>query len=353
MRAPILVLAAVAAVAHAQGAADAERVRRAVVRVEAVDAGVRRIRALLAQNAPEHELAGVKIRQPFTLVAAGFVISREGEIVTPALHPDAPLEITVVFWNDVRAPAVLVGTDPRSHLALLRVPQPVEECLEFAPARPQVGAPVRIVGDGLDRNATSAGTVKVLQVAVTIPDLYGVLGGEPVPMGSVFAISGSVSRGAPGSPCLDAQGRVLGMVFGGVPPMTSFRVDRSGAKLVQTCQDSFVIPAHRITRIVADLREKGRVTRGRFGFCVGPVSEALRAQFDLPASAGAVVHVKPGSPAARAGFREHDVVLALEGESFADLHQLAEAISDRAPGATTRFDVLRAGNRLDLSATPE
>jgi serine protease Do len=353
MRRALALLVAAAAAAYAQGVPPEERARRAVVRVEAVDLAVRRAQALLASNAGEDELRRVRIRQPFTLVTAGFAISPEGEIVTPALHPEAPLEVTVVFWDEARAPASIVGTDPRSHLALLRVARRTEDYLELAGGAPALGQRVRIVGDGLDRTASATASVVRTQVALSIPDLYGVFDGRPVPMGSVFAIDGGACRAAPGSPCLDAEGRVLGMIFAALPARPSMEEDGGGATVVRVVQTNFAIPAARIARIVADLRDDGRVLRGRFGLCVEPVSEAMRAQFDLPPCAGAVVGVEPGGPAARAGVRPHDVLLDLEGRTFADLHQLAEALSDCAPGVEARLRILRAGAPWDVRVTPE
>ncbi|MGH7163570.1 MAG: S1C family serine protease [Planctomycetota bacterium] len=345
-------LAATAALARAQDLDRDERVRRAVVRVEAVDRSLLKAREMIAVNAPVEELRKITIRQPYVLCTAGVVISPDGEIVTPALHPNAPLDVTVTFFDGTRSPAELVGTDPPSNLALIRAARATAWFLRFAPRPPGERQPVDVVGHGLLPAIGSRGVVARAQVGLSMRDLYGVNGGRPIDLGSVFAISAPVCRAAPGSACVDAEGRLLGVVFGGLPPRTRLEGGPDGDPRLETTELSFAIPSARVGRIVAELRERGFVTRAYFGVHFRRVSDGMRAHFDLPPSAAAVVAVDETGPAARAGLAANDVILAVDGRSFADLNQLDEALSDRTPGRETPLTVLREGKTLTLSATP-
>ncbi len=352
MRRGLLFLLAAATIARAQDPTREERVRRAVVRIEAIDVAVLRAREMLAGNAAPEDLERVRIRQPYTVVTAGVVLSPDGEVVTTALHPMAELQVTVIFHDETRAAATLVGTDPRSHLALLRVPGATPFHLELSRLEPKAGTPVSIVGDGILRGLVARGAIAREQVGLSIPDLYGTTEGKPIALGSVFVVSATAGRGSSGSPCIDADGRLLGLVFGGTPVRPLLRRDPQGAIVMETREVSFVLPASRIARVVAAFRAEGKVRRARFGICLSPAGEELRAHFDLPPSAAVVDCLEPKGPAEQAGFRMHDVILDLDGKTFLDAHQLFEAMTDCPPGGRAAFRVLRAGKPVRLEAVP-
>ncbi|MGQ0612417.1 MAG: S1C family serine protease [Planctomycetaceae bacterium] len=348
----LLFLLAAAPIARGQDLTREERVRRAVVRIEAIDVEVLRAKEMLAGNAAPEDLERVRIRQPYTVVTAGVVLSQEGEVVTTALHPLAELQVTVIFHDETRAAATLVGTDPRSHLALLRVPRATACHLELSRLEPKAGTPVSIVGDGILRGLVARGAIAREQVGLSIPDLYGTTQGRPIALGSVFVVSATAGRGSSGSPCIDADGRLLGLVFGGTPLRPLVRRDAQGALVMETREVSFVIPASRIARVLAALRAEGKVRRSRFGICLAPAGEDLRAHFDLPPSAAVVDRLEAKGPAEQAGFRIHDIILDLDGKAFLDAHQLFEAMSDCTPGERATFRILRAGKPERLDAVP-
>jgi len=92
------------------------------------------------------------------------------------------------------------------------------------------------------------------------------------------------------------------------------------------------------------------VTRADFGIDLRPVEDAVIAQFDLPPSACAVVglHSRPTSE----GFAANDVIVTVDGKSYRDPWELAEAMTDKTPGTRVRFEILRHGKRVPLIATP-
>jgi len=342
-----LLLAAATAtpVLHAQ---DADPVRPCVVRVEATDEGLLKALALKRENAPAAELKKIRIFQRFRLVASGVVVSPEGEIVTAAVHPKAPLRLEVTFADGSTARAEVVGTDPFSNLALIRVPGPLRHYLRLEEDDVVAGEPMRAVGHEVERPVTMRGSVAREGLTVAVRDLYGVNRGQPFRLASVFIIGAPEGRANPGSVCVDDRGRFAGIVLGAVPQGTM----PSAEEPEKYCCAAFATPAWRVARIVRSLREHKRVVRAYFGMHLVPASPALQAQFDLPRSAGSVYGVEHDSPADKAGVRHYDVVLSVNGKSYRDTYHLDQAMADLAPGTPAELRVLRKGKPLVLTATP-
>ncbi|MFQ5844981.1 MAG: S1C family serine protease [Planctomycetota bacterium] len=347
-----LALAAAVSVTAAQTPTAAERARRAVVRVEAVEPAFERVSLLVRQRAPVEELRRVKIQQPYRLVTSGVVISSRGEILTTALHPRAKLRIRVFYRDGSVDEARMVGTDPLSNLALVSVDRPVSAYLELAQREAAEAEVVEILGDGALQDITQVGSVARRQVTVYVPDLYGVTRRAFLPLPSAFAVMAMAGSTGPGCPCLDRDGRLSGLLIGRSKPRLRRRRGPGGEKVSQV-EVCFALPASRLQRVVRDLRQKGRVVRARFGVRLRVVPPALRAQFDLPASAAAVVALQPGGPAHRHGLLVHDVIVSLDGRTYSGFHQLAEGLSDSTPKRPARLRVLRKGKPLELTVVPE
>lgn len=336
MRKLCVFLALAAAAVHAEDF-------RALVRIEAVDQGCREALERKQQGAPVGDL---HIVQPYRFVASGIVISATGEIVTPAVHPRARLHIQVRFQDGPTQTAKLIGTDPRSNLALLQVPIAPEHFLDLRAADVAGEQSVTLVGHDRDSPVAGEGFVAFPRMPGVVLDHYHVNGGEPMRVDSMFGVASPLAGIHPGSACLDADGKVLGMTVGWMPA----KKDAAGAPELAT---TFVMPSGRILRIVRDLRQYGRVIRAHYGTLLVPVPEALRAQLpSLPAAACAVIRVDPEGPAARGGLRANDVILAIDGEAPPDASYVGEVLTDKAPGEPVQLRIRRAGKELTLSVTP-
>jgi len=349
--APFAVLAAAAA-AWGQDLSREERVRASVVRVRAADRELLRARALRASNASPVALGEIRVVQPYVLDVCGVVVSPDGEIVTMALHPAAPLQIVVTFADGASNEAKLVGTDPRSNLALLRVDRKTPHHLVLAREGPREMQAVEVVGHGAAPDLAAKGTVACAKSAISLLDLYGVSGGNPIAIGGVFCAATSLSRMVAGSACVDEKGDLLGLVFDTTPPRIREVTGEDGKKQLEPYEVSFCASAPRIARILDALRAKGFVERSWFGLEIAPASEAMREQFDLPPCALAVAEVEPEGPAAAAGLERHDVLLGVEGASPADAQEFCEILSERAPGAPATLRILRKGRPLTVEVTP-
>lgn len=334
MRHVLLILAVAAATVYAQ---DIGKARRAVVSVEAVDRALLRCQELSEKKASIAEMRRLRIHQPYVLVVSGITISADGEILTPALHPRADLRLTVTFHDGEQSEAKIVGTDPLSNLALIRVPVKNKAYLPLSEAPPRKDAVVGIVGhDGLRQPVTVSGVVRWERWSVHIRDDYGVTRQRKILLASAFAVKPDSGRPDMGSACIDEAGRLIGVLVGDLP-----RVNIHAA-----------LPAARIARIVSDLRKHRRVIRSDFGCGFVQVSAVVSDQLQLPACACAVEWLHPRGPAAKAGLKRHDIVTRLDGRTYPDPHLMGEAMSDVTPGKPVTLEILRGGNKRTVQVTP-
>jgi S1-C subfamily serine protease len=347
MRSVALLVSVAAATAYAQ---DARKLCRAVVQVQTMDRELERARKLYEEGRIEI-LQQITIQQPYTLVVTGVCIS-EREILTPALHPRADLRIVVKYGDGRVLEAKLKGTDPLSNLALIEVPEDSPAFVPIHAAEVAEDDTIGIAGCSVrckeGKSKFLRGRVKSGHVAIGIQDMYGVTGTGCIVLGSAFAVGTLEGRPNVGSACVDGEGRLVGFVVGGMPPRIVADPDQPGQ--LRQLELRFALPSSRIARIVDALRRDGRVTRSDFGIELRPVEEALIAQFDLPPSACAVAGLlaRPTPD----GFAAHDVIVSVDGKSYRDPWELAEALTEKTPGVPVNFEILRRGQRVPLTATP-
>jgi len=347
MRRVAILVSVAAATAYAQ---DTEKLCRAVVQVETTDRQLERARKARDEGKLE-VLQEIMIQQPYTMVVTGVCIS-EREILTPALHPRADLRVVVKYHDGHVTEAKLKGTDPLSNLALIEVP---EDSPGFVPLDDGAGAvddEIGIAGCPVrcreGKSTFLHGRVRADHVAIGIQDLYGVTGTGCIVLGSVFAVGTVEGRPNVGAACVDGEGRLVGLVVGGFPPRIVADPDHPGQ--FRLLELRFALPSSRIARIVDALRRDGRVTRADFGIDLRPVEDAVIAQFDLPPSACAVAGLL--SRPTPEGFAAHDVIVTVDGKSYRDPWELAEALTEKKPGTPVNFEILRHGRRVPLTATP-
>ncbi len=345
MRAVALLVSVAAAAAHAQ---DGKKLCRAIVQVQTTDRAAERAQLMQKQR----PVAQLRIHQPYTMVVTGVCISAR-EILTPALHPRADLHVVVTYFDGRVAEARVKGTDPLSNLALLEVPVDSPAFVPIHAAPVAAGDDIGIAGCPVQcregKSKLLNGRVRADQVAIGIEDIYGVTGGAGrIVLGTAFAVDTMEGRPNVGAACVDKEGRLVGLVVGGLPPRLVPDPDEPGR--VRQIEMRFAVPAARIARIVDALRRDGRVVRADFGITLAPADETVVAQFGLPTCAAAVTELA-GRPL-RDGFQVHDVIVAVDGETRRDAYELDEALSDKEPGKPVTFDILRHGRRVTISATP-
>ncbi|MCG8442610.1 MAG: Do family serine endopeptidase [Caulobacterales bacterium] len=256
-------------------------------------------------------------------LGSGFFISADGLLVTNNHVIENSREIMIELKNGDEYPAELLGSDPASDLAVLKVegdnPFPYVQFSEEMDIR--VGDWVVAVGNpfGLESTATAG--------------IVSAIGRETGARYNAFIqIDAPINRGNSGGPTFDLKGRVVGV--------NSQIFSPSGGSV----GIGFAIPADVAAKYTQQLIDGGRVVRGWLGVNIQSVSEDIAASLGLEEAQGAIVSsVVPGSPADEAGLRSQDIVLTVGRDRVEDAIDLTRRVGDLAAGETVRFRVLRDG----------
>lgn len=268
-----------------------------------------------------------------TSLGSGFFIDPRGTVVTNHHVVEGATEITVRLNDEKEYKAELVGSDQLTDVAVLRLISPGRANFPFVQFDKQadlrVGDWVVAVGNpfGLEGTAT-AGIVSAI--------------GRRNIGGSNFVdfiqTDAPINRGNSGGPTFDLQGRVVGV--------NSAIFSPTGGNV----GIGFAIPAATADTVVRQLIAGGRVSRGWLGVQVQPMDDDLAKSFGLDEPKGALVaSVIAGGPAAGAGLRAGDLILAVNGQDVKDQSDLTRKVASAPVNSNARFDILREGQRRTLS----
>ena len=262
---------------------------------------------------------------------SGFIVNANGTIVTNNHVVRDADRVEVQLDDGTRLPARVVGTDPRTDLAVLRVdakrPLPFLSLGDSSTVRP--GQWVVAVGNPFGLG----GSVTAGIVSARGRDL------RSGPYDDYLQIDAPINAGNSGGPLFSQDGKVVGVNTAILSP--------SGGNV----GIGFAIPANLVRSVVDQLQANGHVTRGFLGVQTQPVTDAMASALRLDGAKGALVAaVEPDSPASRAGLRAGDVVRAVNGKAVANPHQLARAVAGVAPGTKLSLDITRDGEARTVTA---
>ncbi|SDX05750.1 serine protease Do [Thiocapsa roseopersicina] len=340
---PIPVDARVASAALPSFADVAERVTPAVVNVSVKSESLQPM-ALQGHPAlppdaevPESfrrffEQRGRAMPRQATGQGSGFVVDSDGHIVTNHHVIEGAGEVTVVLNDGTGHVARVVGVDPKTDLAVLKIdidrPLVAVELGDSSKAR--VGDWVLAVGNPFGLG----GSVNAGIISARGRDI------NSGPYDDYLQIDAPINRGNSGGPLFDIEGRVIGVNTAIFSP--------SGGNV----GIGFAIPAETVERVVADLRENGRVERGWLGVQIQQVTEELAAGLGLEEVTGVLVaDLVPGSPAAAADLRTGDVILSASGQPLTSAKDLSKLIAATKAGTAMTLSVVRDGTTRDLTLT--
>ena len=272
-------------------------------------------------HSPRHAIHGV---------GSGFIVSADGYIVTND-HVIAGAESILVILDQGRSlTAEVIGRDPKTDLALLKIAADDLPFVEFATQEPRVGDWVVTIGSpfGLGQTVTAG------IVSARGRDLGA------GPYDDFIQIDAPINRGNSGGPAFNLDGEVVGVNAALFSP-TGVNVGIG-----------FAISAALASEIVDDLRDDGEVERGWLGVHIQPVTDAIAASLGLGLDEprGAIVaRVIEGGPAALAGVRQGDVVLGVDGRTVDSARDLPRLIADLEAGQGARLTLWRDGAEIELS----
>ena len=266
--------------------------------------------------------------QPMRGEGSGFIIRPDGVIMTNAHVVDGASEVTVRLTDRREYTAKVVGVDPKSDIAILRIPAKDLPTVRIGDSRGlKVGEWVLAIGApfGFENSAT-AGIVSAK--------------GRTLDSGYVPFIQTDVpiNPGNSGGPLFNMRGEVVGI--------NSQIYSRSGGYMGV----SFSIPIDVAMQVGEQLQTTGHATRGKLGVLIQPVTQGLADSFGLPQPAGALVSsVEKGGPAEKAGIEPGDVILKLNGQTIEDSSELPVQIASLAPGTAVNLEVWRTHAPRELS----
>ncbi|MDC7788668.1 Do family serine endopeptidase [Rhodoplanes sp. TEM] len=270
-------------------------------------------------------------RQFSTGQGSGFFITPDGYAVTNNHVVDKAESVQVTTDDGKTYTAKVIGTDPRTDLALIKVEGRTDfPAVALGDKAPRIGDWVLAVGNPFGLG----GTVTAGIVSARGRDIGA------GPYDDFLQIDAPVNRGNSGGPSFDMDGNVVGV-------NTAIFSPSGGSVGI-----AFAIPAETVRTVVAQLKDKGQVTRGWIGVQIQPVTADIADSLGLKAEQGALVaEPQSGSPAAKAGIRSGDVITAVNGEPVKDARTLARTIGTMAPGASVKLDVFRKGKTETMTLT--
>jgi serine protease Do len=268
-------------------------------------------------------------RQPVTGQGSGFFISADGYAVTNNHVVDKAESVEVTTDDGKIHTAKVIGTDPRTDLALIKVEGGTDfPFVRLSEQSPRVGDWVLAVGNPFGLG----GTVTAGIVSARGRDIGA------GPYDDFIQIDAPVNKGNSGGPTFDVDGNVIGV-------NTAIFSPSGGSVGI-----AFAIPSETVKTVVAQLKDKGQVTRGWIGVQIQPVTADIADSLGLKRAEGALVaEPQEGSPAAKAGIKSGDVIVAVNGEPVRDARTLARRISSMAPGTSVKLSVYRGTKEEQLS----
>ena len=265
-------------------------------------------------------------------LGSGFIIDASGTIVTNNHVVGEAAKVEITLQDHSKYPARIVGRDPRTDLAVLKIkadkPLPYVNFGDSSAA--QIGDWVIAVGNPFGLG----GTVTTGIISARGRDIHA---GQ---FDDFLQIDAPINRGNSGGPTFDRKGEVVGI-------NTAIYSPNGGSVGI-----GFAVPSNVAKTVTAELLAHGKVTRGWLGVQIQEVTPAIAASLGLKGEDGALVAVvTPGSPGAKAGLKQGDVILTFNGSEVKQLRDLPRLVSALAPGATAPLTVWRDGQSSELHAT--
>src|SRR5213080_798366 len=270
-------------------------------------------------------------RGPVTGQGSGFFISPDGFAVTNNHVVDGADKVEVTTDDGKTYSAKVIGTDPRTDLALIKVTGRTDFAFaKLSDGKPRIGDWVLAVGNPFGLG----GTVTAGIVSASGRDIGN------GPYDDFIQIDAPVNKGNSGGPAFDTSGEVMGV-------NTAIYSPSGGSVGI-----AFSIPASTVKNVIAQLKDKGTVSRGWIGVQIQPVTADIADSLGLKQAQGALVaDPQKDGPAAKAGVEAGDVITTANGQSIKDAHELARIIGGFAPGSTVKLDVLHKGKSKVVSLT--
>ncbi|MBP9837714.1 MAG: DegQ family serine endoprotease [Proteobacteria bacterium] len=270
-------------------------------------------------------------KRTFNSLGSGFVVNPDGYIVTNQHVVDKATKILITFRDDKKTyEAKLVGSDPKTDIALLKVDYPEK-------------LPAVVLGDS-DKLSSGDWVIAIgnpfrlghtATVGIVSAKSRKFQGGKPYD--NFIQTDASINPGNSGGPLFNAKGEVVGV------NTAIFSPGRMGTQGFNI-GIGFATPINIVKTIIDQLRLKGKVVRGWLGVLIQPVSEDVAEALKLDKAKGALVaDVLANSPASKAEIQRGDVIVSFDGHDIQENEDLPLIVADTAVGKTVKVEIIRAG----------
>ena len=272
-----------------------------------------------------------KFKRELKGLGSGMIMDAKGHILTNNHVVAGATEIQVLLADGQRYPAKLVGTDPKTDLAVIQIK--ADEKLPYVTFgdsdEMNVGNWVVAIGapQGLDQTVT--------QGIISAKHRRGIL--DPSSYQDYLQTDAAINPGNSGGPLLNLQGKVIGVNAAIVSESGGFE------------GIGFAIPSNMAVHIADALIKNGKVERGWLGVSIRDLTPDLRKSMKLDVSKGALIaEVVKGGPASEAGLQKNDVVTAYQGEEIPDASSLQNQVANTSIGQEITLTVMRKGKSRDF-----
>jgi serine protease DegQ len=262
-------------------------------------------------------------------LGSGVIVSREGYILTNDHVVEGVSDIKVTLFDGRVVPGKIVGSDPDTDLAVVRVNAAGLTPITFGQSdQAKVGDVVLAIGDPFSVGQT---------VTMGIISAVGRELGPSTPFSNFIQTDAAINPGNSGGALVDTNGNLIGV--------NTLIFSRSGGYQ----GIGFAIPVSLAKKVMEQIIETGTVTRGWFGVEVADITPELAESLGLRGTEGAIIGaIERGSPAERSGMRLGDVIVAVNGRPVANSTATLNAIAGVTPGMSVPVKVLRRNNELTL-----
>ena len=285
-------------------------------------------------------------------LGSGFVLDKAGHIVTNFHVVQGATKIEVSFSDQTSHSATIVGSDPSTDIAVLKVDAPVRALTPLPLGNSdlaQVGDEVVAIGNpfGLDRTAT-AGIISAIQRRITAPNGFSI--------DHALQTDAPINHGNSGGPLLDVHGDVVGV---------NAQIETGGNATEGNVGIGFAVPSNTVKNVVAQILSSGKVEHAYLGVTVQELSANLVRLFHLPVTAGVLVQtVQSGSGALKAGVKGGtqqttvagesykmggDLIVAADGKPITTTGALRDLIAGHKPGDKLSLTLYRGTKKITIA----
>jgi serine protease Do len=266
-------------------------------------------------------------------LGSGVIVTSDGTILTNNHVIDGASDIKVYLSDKRQFPAKLIGADPMTDIAVLKIDATGLATLPLGDSsRLQVGDVVLAIGEPFGLGGTAT-------MGIVSATGRGGLGIENYE--DFIQTDAAINPGNSGGAMIDLHGSLIGI-------NTAILAGNGGGNQ----GIGFAIPINMARKVMDQISAHGKVVRGYMGVHIQDVTPELAKQFGLSQGGGVLISdVSPDKPAARAGIKKGDVILALNGETVDSANPLRLAISQTSPGSTIKLTIWRDGKTQDINVT--